>query len=44
VLKKVALVIVGVLLSGIGYWIKRLVEHKADAEALDKHRKLLGKR
>jgi len=41
VLEKIALVILGVLLSGIGYWIKRFVERKGDAETLERHKKLL---
>ncbi len=40
-LEKIALVIVGVLLSGLGYWIKRFVERKADTETLERHKKLL---
>lgn len=40
-IEKIALVVLGVLLSGIGYWIKRLVERKADAETLERHKKLL---
>ena len=32
---------IGALLSGVGYWVKRLVERKADTETLERHKKLL---
>jgi len=37
----IALILIGVLISGIGYLIKRFIEKKSDSEALDKHKKLL---
>lgn len=39
--EKVGLVILGVLLSGIGYLAKRWIESKPQNETLDKHKKLL---
>lgn len=39
--EKVGLVILGVLLSGIGYFAKRRAEGKPQNETLDKHKKLL---
>lgn len=39
--EKVGLVILGVLLSGIGYFAKRWIENKPQNETLDKHKKLL---
>lgn len=39
--EKVGLVVLGVLLSGIGYFAKRWIEGKPQNETLDKHKKLL---
>lgn len=40
-LENILLIFVGVLISGIGYLIKRAIEKKSESEALEKHRKLL---
>lgn len=40
-LEKVVLIIVGVLISGVGYMIKRVIEKKPGSELLEKHKKLL---
>lgn len=40
-LEKVVLIIVGVLISGVGYLIKRAIEKKPESELLEKHKKLL---
>jgi len=40
-IEKIGLVLVGVIISGIGYLIKRKIENKPQLESLDKHKKLL---
>lgn len=39
--EKIGLVLLGVIISAIGYLIKRQIENKPQIEALDKHKKLL---
>ena len=39
--ESIALILVGVLISGIGYLIKRFIEKKPESETLEKHKKLL---
>lgn len=40
-LEKMALVALGIILSAVGYLIKRAIENKPTFESLDKHKKLL---
>lgn len=40
-IEKITLIIVGILISGLGYLIKRFVEKRPESEALEKHKKLL---
>jgi len=39
--ESVILILVGVLISGVGYLIKRFIEKKPESEVLEKHKKLL---
>ncbi len=40
-IEKIGLVLVGILLSAVGYLVKRKIENKPQIESLDKHKKLL---
>jgi hypothetical protein len=40
-IEKIGLILLGVLISGVGYLIKRKIESKPQIESLDKHKKLL---
>lgn len=40
-IEKIGLILLGVIISGIGYLIKRRIESKPQIESLDKHKKLL---
>ena len=40
-LESIGLILVGVLISGVGYLIKRIIEKRSVSEDLDKHKKLL---
>ena len=39
--EKIGLVLLGVIISAVGYFIKRKIENKPQIEALDKHKRLL---
>jgi uncharacterized protein YecT (DUF1311 family) len=39
--EKILLILLGIALSGIGYFVKRFIEKKQSAEVLERHQKLL---